>query len=243
MEVLAIEDGFEKAVVVPIFERFEGRRDCFRVPAELHLKWVDTGACEIVEGLLTVDQSHERFKPWPHRFGQDDKRELLAAMTDEVLRELHSHHLVPLTQWVCDGCHGLIQSGEEGTVSINRFLGGKSEWRISHGDDECAVPKDGFVGAQVYGLWNVSQTIAHLYSCFSHAPMPAGAVEVMKRLTLPYYEEARLAEPLPVVDDLPDFVPDLCRRASREHVLSQKTPGWSRLDGVEVNSRTHSKPQ
>ena len=109
--------------------------------------------------------------------------------------------LLPLVQFVCDSCGGTIEPGH-----------GRLEWlehdhvarslRIVHHGESCQVPPrhqdrrelplDDFVGPE---------KLASLYGHVSVAPDREGTAtpenmeeftEILRRLTMPYYEEARL---------------------------------------------------
>lgn len=119
--------------------------------------------------------------------------------------EPNQHSLQPLTQWICDACGDVISSASDGWVEWYQtrdqegYYGPNEGFRIVHHDPSCMydervlyqqnqslsdMPLTSFTGA------NGLNYLLSKLELDSIADVPA-YVEIIRRLHLPYYEEAR----------------------------------------------------
>ncbi|MCM0627474.1 hypothetical protein M5J14_23660 [Lysinibacillus sp. OL1_EC] len=121
-------------------------------------------------------------------------------------REFVNNSLEPLNQWVCDSCGEIIDGPENGWLEWYRDINGSSNYgkgkgfRIVHHDKKCMYNEhalfqqnkltadmhlDSFVGPDglVYLLSKIQ---------YDSVEDNAELVEIIRRLHVPYYEEALL---------------------------------------------------
>ena len=129
--------------------------------------------------------------------------------------------LLPLSQWVCDSCSQLIRHAEDGSLEFSRSVDSRinSEFRIVHhrtasppsikrrcdrgeGPD---VPLTEVAGvnmlARTLGLICQDRWIAERERSTSEIDVATG-FDLIKRLCLPFYEEARYVLPRDVENDI-----------------------------------------
>ena len=122
-----------------------------------------------------------------------------------MLNETVNNSLKPLGEWICDSCGGVIQSEDDGwlewykDVKPNHEFGKDKGFRIVHHTNRCmfnerAMFNDKKLTADLHlqrlcgpdGLVRLLSFIEHDY-----VEDNAELVEIIRRLHVPYYEEAR----------------------------------------------------
>ena len=117
----------------------------------------------------------------------------------------YQHRLQPLTQWICDACGEVISSASDGWLEWYRERGEKGQYsqskgfRIVHHHPSCmynerAMFKDGQMVADMpledfTGANGLNYLLSKLeLDLIENVPK---YIEIIRRLHLPYYEEAR----------------------------------------------------
>lgn len=229
---ITVDEGMVDVTIVPIFEELSGSGVYYTLPVEVHLEGPDKHDYSLHKGDLVQSGTQHRFAGFPEQLPEEDRETLLQAMIDEVWREIDRRHLKPLREWLCDHCGGIIKTSADGVVAVDRpqklfdwSAQDWTNWRLTHADDDCAVGFRPGILSMMVGLTSIPTALARILSMMGDEPIPSTGSDIIKRLTIPYYEEARLYDPLPVDHRWPEW-PDLSRPVLREHVLEHKAFDW-----------------
>lgn len=221
---IAVDDGMIDVTIVPIVEELSGSGVYYTVPVEVHLEGPDKHDYSFHKGDLVQSGTQHRFTGFPAQLPEEDRETLLQAMIDEVSREIDRRHLTPLREWLCDHCGGIIKTSADGVVAVDRPEEIWTNWRLTHAD--CAVVFRPGILSMTVGVASIPSALARILGMMGDDPIPATGSNIIKRMTIPYYEEARLHAPLPIDHRWPDW-PDLSRSVLRAHVLEHKAFDWS----------------
>lgn len=111
--------------------------------------------------------------------------------------------LKPLEQFICDTCHGVIEKPEDGWVEwLGYYENHKprnTEFRVCHHKSRCMVlanhknVSDGHLHTKLQFKSFVLQLLDMLSSPHhtAHPEDVPGITEMLRRFTIPYYDEAR----------------------------------------------------
>lgn len=133
----------------------------------------------------------------PGKVGDELIEMIEAAVKEEI--EIMNKTLDPLTQWECDSCNQIIQDENDGLLEfvVSSDYKGKvaSDFRIVHKTENCVLPEDMItnnITAIAIGLSKVDRIGRLMKATDKYAIGDIHSFsEIIKRLEVPYYEEAR----------------------------------------------------
>jgi hypothetical protein len=115
--------------------------------------------------------------------------------------------LIPLKQWICDSCGGIIENPEDGWFEWYDSKDVFSNFRIVHHDSSCMYNEmdlkkrgimvsshslDRMIGSNGLAYWLLEIELEEKGKVESKIRELTELVEILRRLHVPYWEEARL---------------------------------------------------
>lgn len=200
-------------VVTPLSEKFNLKKEekqvypvvlRIKVGEEAYIKSEVEYVVYQVNDDYREDYSFGVLEEYVNRLQEEEYSFILNEIRKEVSKELKSDLLIPFNEWICDCCGEVISEGEEACITFHYKvleISGEllvSNLKIVHLIEDCELAIE-TTEEEIMGS-SVIMPIEKSYECVGRLlslseednfENEEDFKEILKRLTIPYYEQSR----------------------------------------------------